>query len=487
MVSLWASFSLPVSLSVRGPARGPGRGCGYARDRAVRRCRYPNDAEKQRLADVTNISIKQLNTWFTNSRKRIWAPHRRKHGKPVPQGFGPRGAASLQQQLQAPEPQYGSQEQESREDVDRAELSRRSHAAHLASAAARVPPRLPTAGGNDAPRVRSGLARSVSANVPSAHGAAVAAAAVATRSTSGPHAGISDVIMAYSVSVGCGTMAVGPVHPAPPARHHAMDDHGDGFGDGGLFDTADMLSPGISFLGDVGGGAGVGAADWNGDLIMSPGTRLPWSGVATPAAPPAAPSAVPTPAFNAADAELMGLVVVPGDDSVATGRALSAMPTPSGSVVPPPLVPIVRSESNPTVSLSSQLGAAHVPNHVAHTIMPPLALLRSSSCPPGLAPIRVPRRDIPDDTEVAAAPLPVPEEVLHDAVHDSAGSGSGGVAVVGDAGVAATVKAEWEPDVQALEMFADMPLTPFMTALLAEIGSVQHDEAVAHASHHPHH
>ncbi len=31
---------------------------------------YPNDEEKQRLADLTGISIKQLNTWFTNSRKR---------------------------------------------------------------------------------------------------------------------------------------------------------------------------------------------------------------------------------------------------------------------------------------------------------------------------------------------------------------------------------------------------------------------------------
>ena len=31
---------------------------------------YPNEEEKGRLAEVTGISLKQLNTWFTNSRKR---------------------------------------------------------------------------------------------------------------------------------------------------------------------------------------------------------------------------------------------------------------------------------------------------------------------------------------------------------------------------------------------------------------------------------
>jgi hypothetical protein len=31
---------------------------------------YPNEEEKKRLAEITGISVKQLNTWFTNSRKR---------------------------------------------------------------------------------------------------------------------------------------------------------------------------------------------------------------------------------------------------------------------------------------------------------------------------------------------------------------------------------------------------------------------------------
>jgi hypothetical protein len=31
---------------------------------------YPNDEEKARLSEITGISLRQLNTWFTNSRKR---------------------------------------------------------------------------------------------------------------------------------------------------------------------------------------------------------------------------------------------------------------------------------------------------------------------------------------------------------------------------------------------------------------------------------
>lgn len=41
---------------------------------------YPTDEEKNHLAEVAEIPKKQINTWFTNARKRIWAPERERRG-----------------------------------------------------------------------------------------------------------------------------------------------------------------------------------------------------------------------------------------------------------------------------------------------------------------------------------------------------------------------------------------------------------------------
>ena len=41
---------------------------------------YPSDEEKAALAAQTGISTKQVSIWFTNARKRIWVPLRRKQG-----------------------------------------------------------------------------------------------------------------------------------------------------------------------------------------------------------------------------------------------------------------------------------------------------------------------------------------------------------------------------------------------------------------------
>jgi Homeobox KN domain len=44
---------------------------------------YPDEDEKAKLMEFTGINAKQLNTWFTNARKRIWAPRRKKRGEPL--------------------------------------------------------------------------------------------------------------------------------------------------------------------------------------------------------------------------------------------------------------------------------------------------------------------------------------------------------------------------------------------------------------------
>ena len=45
---------------------------------------YPTDYEKAELAVQAGITVKQLSIWFTNARKRLWVPLRRKQGKDVP-------------------------------------------------------------------------------------------------------------------------------------------------------------------------------------------------------------------------------------------------------------------------------------------------------------------------------------------------------------------------------------------------------------------
>lgn len=44
---------------------------------------WPTEDEKLQLAAAAGISLKQLGVWMTNARKRIWAPLRRKQGKPI--------------------------------------------------------------------------------------------------------------------------------------------------------------------------------------------------------------------------------------------------------------------------------------------------------------------------------------------------------------------------------------------------------------------
>lgn len=46
---------------------------------------YPDEENKAKLLEATGINTKQLNTWFTNARKRIWAPRRRKRGESIPE------------------------------------------------------------------------------------------------------------------------------------------------------------------------------------------------------------------------------------------------------------------------------------------------------------------------------------------------------------------------------------------------------------------
>ena len=46
---------------------------------------YPSDTEKQHLASVCGITLKQLTNWFTNARKRLWIPLRKQRGLPVVQ------------------------------------------------------------------------------------------------------------------------------------------------------------------------------------------------------------------------------------------------------------------------------------------------------------------------------------------------------------------------------------------------------------------
>ena len=48
---------------------------------------YPDEAEKAALCAETGITQKQLTTWFTNARKRIWAPRRKARGEFVPRIF----------------------------------------------------------------------------------------------------------------------------------------------------------------------------------------------------------------------------------------------------------------------------------------------------------------------------------------------------------------------------------------------------------------
>lgn len=49
---------------------------------------YPDEENKARLMEVTGINARQLTTWFTNARKRIWAPRRRRRGEPTPDHMG---------------------------------------------------------------------------------------------------------------------------------------------------------------------------------------------------------------------------------------------------------------------------------------------------------------------------------------------------------------------------------------------------------------
>jgi hypothetical protein len=48
---------------------------------------YPDEANKRMLMEQTGITLKQLTTWFTNQRKRFWAPRRRERGEPIPLNF----------------------------------------------------------------------------------------------------------------------------------------------------------------------------------------------------------------------------------------------------------------------------------------------------------------------------------------------------------------------------------------------------------------
>lgn len=48
---------------------------------------YPDEANKRMLLEQTGITLKQLTTWFTNQRKRYWAPRRKERGEVVPLNF----------------------------------------------------------------------------------------------------------------------------------------------------------------------------------------------------------------------------------------------------------------------------------------------------------------------------------------------------------------------------------------------------------------
>nr|CCA20886.1 conserved hypothetical protein [Albugo laibachii Nc14] len=57
---------------------------------------YPNEEEKEKLANETGIDMKQLSNWFTNARKRLWQPVLRQSGVEVKRFLstgrgGPRG------------------------------------------------------------------------------------------------------------------------------------------------------------------------------------------------------------------------------------------------------------------------------------------------------------------------------------------------------------------------------------------------------------
>lgn len=48
---------------------------------------YPDEENRTALLAATGITPKQLATWFTNARKRLWAPRRRQRGEFVPANF----------------------------------------------------------------------------------------------------------------------------------------------------------------------------------------------------------------------------------------------------------------------------------------------------------------------------------------------------------------------------------------------------------------
>ena len=48
---------------------------------------YPDDHDRAELCAAVGINERQLITWFTNARKRIWAPLRRVRGEPLPSTF----------------------------------------------------------------------------------------------------------------------------------------------------------------------------------------------------------------------------------------------------------------------------------------------------------------------------------------------------------------------------------------------------------------
>lgn len=57
---------------------------------------YPTEDEKAELLAATGITPKQLTTWFTNARKRHWAPRRKNRGEAVPLVFKSQFASEQQ-------------------------------------------------------------------------------------------------------------------------------------------------------------------------------------------------------------------------------------------------------------------------------------------------------------------------------------------------------------------------------------------------------
>jgi hypothetical protein len=44
---------------------------------------YPTEAEKRDLVEQTGLSMRQLSTWFTNARKRLWRPMIQEEGPKI--------------------------------------------------------------------------------------------------------------------------------------------------------------------------------------------------------------------------------------------------------------------------------------------------------------------------------------------------------------------------------------------------------------------